>query len=105
MTLFRTKPWEFVGRRMERNAPRGYRCDETCTHKAPTPNSKMCLCPVCHELFSTPRNFDRHRDSGWCLEPATVGLRKNEHGVWVVESTPEEIERLRVRLGVDDEDE
>lgn len=105
MTLFRTKPWEFVGRRMERNAPRGYRCDETCTHKPPTPNTKICLCPVCHELFSTPRNFDRHRDAGWCLAPDSIGLRLNENGVWILRASPGQVGRFGGSFGDDDEDE
>jgi hypothetical protein len=82
------KPWHFRGRRMERNAPSGRRCDETCTHWTPAQNTKTCLCTVCHEVFSTPNNFDRHRNDGWCLNPGSVGLRTNENGVWVQEVAP-----------------
>lgn len=88
MTLFRTKPWEFKGRRMERNAPRGYRCDSTCTHPVPAQGRKTCLCTVCHETFSTPRNFDRHRSDGWCLNPASAGMRRGSNGHWVEEGDP-----------------
>ena len=82
------KPWEYTGRKMERNAPSGRRCDSTCTHWTPRAGTKTCLCPVCHEVFSTPSNFDRHRKDGWCLLPSSVGLKTNENGVWVGEVLP-----------------
>ncbi len=103
MTLFRTKPWEFVGRRTERNAPKGYRCDETCTH--PKPSMHNALCTVCHTCFKSVAGFDRHRDNGWCLEPSTIGLEPNENGFWRVPLTPAQIERLRTSFGDDDEGE
>lgn len=28
---------------------------------------KMAHCGACHETFSTPANFDKHRDRGKCL--------------------------------------
>jgi hypothetical protein len=90
----RVKPWQFRGRRMERNAPRGYRCDQTCAHPLPAQGTKTCLCTVCHEVFSTPNNFDRHRRDGWCLAPSSVGLRTNERGIWVGDTSPEELNRL-----------
>lgn len=80
MTLFRTKPWLFKGRKMERNAPKGYRCDSTCTHGRPSP--AQCLCTVCHELFSGFTAFDDHRDEGWCRNPASVGLVQRPNGMW-----------------------
>ena len=81
--MVRVKPWMIKGRRMERNAPQGYRCDSTCTHPTPQLNTKTSLCPVCHETFSTPRNFDTHRKDGWCLDPATVGLVRGANEHWV----------------------
>lgn len=104
MTLFRTKPWQFRGRRTDRNAPQGYRCDDTCAHPAVTLNTKICLCAVCHEVFSTPRHFDRHRSNGWCLDPAALGLERNERGVWRETMDPEKLNRLSGRFGEDDED-
>lgn len=80
--LFQGKPWEYVGRKMERNAPRGTRCTPGCTHPRPRMNTKTALCSVCHESFGVVRNFDKHRDNGWCLDPATIGLRKDVNGHW-----------------------
>lgn len=76
------KPWEFTGRKMDRNAPVGRRCDGTCEHPVPSMGTKVCLCTVCHEVFSTPTHFDRHRRDGWCQNPEDLGLEKNVHGVW-----------------------
>lgn len=95
MTLFRVKPWQFKGRRMERNAPRGYRCDGTCTHPQLNIGTKTSLCTVCHETFSTSSNFDVHRKDGWCVNPATVGLRLNKHGHWGFTMDEGELNRLR----------
>ena len=104
MILFSAKPWHFKGRKMERNAPKGRRCDETCTHPAPSANSKMCLCSVCHEVFGTPNNFDRHRQDGWCLDPAALGLRLTETGVWREAMDPDRLNRLSTLVdGSDDE--
>lgn len=47
--------------------------------------SKTCHCSVCHELFSTVSNFDRHRPSrDGCLTPADAGLVRSTRspGVW-----------------------
>lgn len=40
---------------------------------------KTAHCSACHNTFSTPGNFDRHRTGThpggrWCLPPAEVGL-------------------------------
>lgn len=93
--LFHIKPWEIRGRRMERNAPKGRRCDGSCTHPRPTLNTRLSLCTVCHEVFGTVNNFDRHRKDGWCLAPSAIGLRLTEHGVWRETMDPERIEALR----------
>lgn len=99
--LVRVKPWEFKGRRMERNAPTGRRCDDTCTHRMPAQGTKVCLCTVCHELFSTPNNFTKHRKDGWCENPAMLGMKLNEYGTWVGEVLPGK--DLGFREGDDDE--
>lgn len=39
-------------------------------------------CAACHVTFSTAGNFDRHRASFECREPASVGLVLNERGSW-----------------------
>lgn len=92
--LFHGKPWEYRGRKMERNAPRGTRCTPGCAHPRPTLNTDTALCTVCHESFRTVRNFDRHRRDGWCLDPSSIGLRKSAIGHWVAEVPPEDLERL-----------
>ena len=97
------KPWEYTGRKMERNAPSGRRCDDTCTHWTPRAGTKTCLCPVCHEVFSTPSNFDRHRKDGWCLRPSSVGLKTNEIGIWVGEVLPGKDLGFRNESGDEDE--
>jgi len=93
--LFRGKPWEYRGRKMERNAPRGTRCTPGCTHPRPNLNTSTALCTVCHESFGTVRNFDRHRHDGWCTNPVEMGLRKDEKGHWRETVPPEDLERLR----------
>lgn len=39
---------------------------------------KRCQCPACGEVFSTLRNFDKHRQGPWekrvCVHPSSVGL-------------------------------
>lgn len=41
----------------------------------------QCFCRVCGRLFSTVRNFERHRRGGVCLHPESVGLLQVE-GLW-----------------------
>lgn len=91
--LFHGKPWEFRGRKMERNAPRGTRCTPGCSHPRPTGN--RCLCTVCHEVFSGVTAFDNHRKDGWCLDPSAIGLKLRENGVWGREMAQEDLARLR----------
>lgn len=79
MTLFSPKPWEYHGRRMERNAPRGTRCTGLgCA----VPTASQCHCTVCHETFGGISLFDKHRKEGWCLNPQALEMRKNDRGVW-----------------------
>lgn len=93
--LFHGKPWEYRGRKMERNAPRGTRCTPGCAHPRPTLNTDTALCTVCHEFFGTVRNFDRHRDNGWCLNPAELGLRIDVNGYWRASMDPAVLEALK----------
>lgn len=39
---------------------------------------KTAHCTVCHETFTTPAGFDRHRSRGTCLDPATMVNSKSE---------------------------
>lgn len=46
-----------------------------------------CKCTVCNRIFSTERNFDRHRQGTigtdrHCVDPSTVGLVLNYRGRW-----------------------
>lgn len=95
--LFHGKPWEFRGRKMERNAPRGTRCTPGCAHPRPALGTNSCLCTVCHEVFGGIGNFDKHRKDGWCRNPETIGLRRNEHGIWRGSMPPEDLERLEAK--------
>lgn len=95
--LFVMKPWEYKGRRMERNAPAGTRCTSECSHPRPTP--AQALCTVCHEVFSGIWHFDTHRRDGWCLDPATLNLALSEAGVWKRIISDEERQAFRGRLG------
>lgn len=31
-------------------------------------------CPSCHRTFTTPNNFDAHRSTKGCVDPATLGM-------------------------------
>ena len=78
--LFPVKPWEFKGRRMERNAPSGTLCSKTPT--CTSPRTIGYHCTVCHETFGGLSSFDNHRKDGWCLNPATLNLTIDELKVW-----------------------
>ncbi|RLK22626.1 hypothetical protein DER29_0463 [Micromonospora sp. M71_S20] len=39
-------------------------------------------CACCHRTFSAVSTFDRHRRNGRCVDPVTVGLAANAHGVF-----------------------
>jgi NAD-dependent SIR2 family protein deacetylase len=52
---------------------------------------KQCQCTKCFRTFSTENNFDRHRKGEYktgryCVDPRSVGLKKNPNGVWVGKS-------------------
>lgn len=98
MTLFPIKPWQFVGRRMERNAPVGQVCARSplCDRKRLTQAVPAGThCGVCHETFGGLGGFDRHRRDGWCLDPSTLGM-EDMAGVWRTPATPEAKERMRL---------
>lgn len=45
---------------------------------------KIAHCASCHESYSTPSNFDRHRHNGKCIANPK-GLVKGKRGYWVAE--------------------
>lgn len=49
---------------------------------SPPVASKVCHCTVCHENFTTPASFDRHRHRGQCRKPAEAGLERKPDGRW-----------------------
>lgn len=93
MTLFASKPWDFKGRRTERNTPIGRKCDETCTHRAPA--ASQALCSVCHEIFGGITAFDKHRENGWCINPVDLGFEIGSRGTWGEPMSQEKLNRLR----------
>lgn len=56
---------------------------------------KRCQCVVCGEVFSTEKNFDKHRkgdyDNRYFVDPAEVGLqvRETDKGNYWVVPAPE----------------
>ncbi len=59
-----------------------------CVAGCPEPHGNQCHCSVCHRMFSTVGNFDRHRRHGWCLDPESVGLRPDARGVYRMPPDP-----------------
>ena len=55
-----------------------------CDHTVGWTAGRKCHCAAddCHQTFSTPSNFDKHRVNGACVAPQSVGLELNERGVW-----------------------
>lgn len=92
MTLFVQKPWHFKGRKTEKNTPIGRKCDETCTHRAPS--ASQCLCSVCHEVFGGITYFDQHRINGWCQNPAEIGMVVGSRGTWGTPMDPAVLNRF-----------
>lgn len=56
--------------------------------------TRLCQCPICHEIFSGESTFVLHRiegrrvgnpgaySLGECRDPASKGMRLSESGVW-----------------------
>lgn len=75
------KPWEFRGRKTERNAPTVPFCTpSSCKGHRPSPSQAHCR--MCCETFGGISGFDLHRQNGWCLDPASVGLSADDRGIW-----------------------
>lgn len=99
--LFGSKPWDFKGRRTEKNTPIGRKCDSTCTHRAPS--ASQCLCSVCHEVFGGITYFDQHRDNGWCRNPVDLGFVVGSRGTWGTPMDADALNRLRPDAPTGDE--
>lgn len=56
-------------------------CPQTWT------GTKAAHCATCHETFTGPSHFDRHRHDGKCLEPAGIGLVLVERAGWTAWGT------------------
>lgn len=52
--------------------------------------AKIAHCAACHETFTTPGNFDKHRnprgEHGSCQNPAKVGLVRGKRGYWTTDA-------------------
>lgn len=45
----------------------------------------MAHCATCHNTYSTVANYDRHINNKFeHLKPASVGLRQNARGTWLM---------------------
>jgi hypothetical protein len=58
----------------------------------PTKSKRVSHCTVCHETFTSPGNFDRHRSNFKCLSPASLGMVPREiegHACWGFEMDEE----------------
>jgi hypothetical protein len=60
----------------------------TCRVRLPE-GGKAAHCTACHETFTTPANFDRHRrgpdNNRRCLDPSEVGLvrvARKDYAAW-----------------------
>lgn len=43
---------------------------------------RIAHCGSCHRTFSAVSTFDRHRVKGRCVDPVSIGLEANAHGVF-----------------------
>lgn len=59
------------------------------------PSGRKCHCTTCCQTFSCVSNFDKHRENDKCLPPASVGLAKNAHGVWITPDETDYVERFK----------
>jgi len=53
----------------------------------PSPANAHCSADGCHITFGTVSAFDRHRRDGACLDPATLRMHRDDHGIWRWDST------------------
>lgn len=63
--------------------PIGTRCRPGC--RPPVAGTSQCHCRVCHSSVRALGQFDQHRQDGWCLDLAALGLVEVD-GMW---ATPE----------------
>lgn len=52
-------------------------------------------CSGCHRTFTGVSAFDRHREDGACLDPASLGMVERDGGLWGAPAmTPEQIDAV-----------
>lgn len=84
---------------MTGGTPVTVRCTPDC--KSPTPAQAHCAAAGCHRTFGGVTGFDKHRDNGACIDPATLGMTEIA-GVWRVPMTEEARARLSASRGRDE---
>lgn len=57
--------------------------------------AKRCHCTGCHNTFSSPGGFDRHRRDFICQDPRELGMVRGENEVWVTPMS----EEAKMRMG------
>jgi hypothetical protein len=69
-----------------------------------------CTCHPCGQSFTGLTAFDKHQQVDYtrrpavtCLDPATLGMVRNDHGRWGYPATGDARERLAVLRGGDAE--
>jgi hypothetical protein len=70
----------------------------TCRPDCHRPSRTQAHCSVCHRTFSGVGPFDQHRRDGRCIDPATLGMAPNGHGVWrnlIPDAKREQLRALR----------
>jgi len=64
------------------------RCGDDCVR--PTPSQAHCGARSCGRTFGGVKGFDAHRKDGNCLDPAMLGMVRNDAGVWRTPMTDED---------------
>jgi hypothetical protein len=65
------------GRTCNAERPIGSQCRPDCKR----PTEAQAHCSVCHQRMGSVSGFDKHRDDGYCLSPADLGMVQRD-GVW-----------------------
>ena len=63
-------------------------CREKWTSKS------LAHCHGCHKSFRSVNGFYRHRKTGACLDPETLGMVMDNRGVWATPMTEESKNKL-----------
>jgi hypothetical protein len=70
-----------------------HKCSPACT--AGWSGTRKCHCKSCGANFSSITNFDKHRPSGACLSPTSVGLVLNDRAIYIKPGEVDLAERLQ----------